>query len=591
MVALLRLHASSLSLPITLTLAPGAAVLVGRRPQLAALEGLALPVHASQIALVPVACPLTSESHLLAWSDGARVHLLDLASTNGSRWRLPPRRRVDASQGEPVDVELGEAVSTPSEAPAPVTWDSAESFRASLAASVSDWLARAGVAAAVRVAPVDGDSRDRTRVPLGDGYCLAVDDARGGAGRRTEFPAMARALDGVWSFVRAQRGEFEAERDCRHDDLILESPAMQAVHRRIYKAARAGLGGILQGASGVGKSALARCFHDHSERRQEPFVEVNLAEDSDDRSLFVARLFGARAGAATGVSRDRVGLVQAAHRGTLFLDEIGCLPLDAQGVLLRFLDTGTYRRFGDAGDAPPGRADVRVVAGTNVDLREAVRAGAFREDLWWRLSGVVLELPPLRDRREDVAAYLRTCRVDLGAGPRPLLELLSPDARAMLDAHPWDGNFRELRGFVARVPLYASGPTVTREVCAEALRAGSLSRPAAAPSAPPPPPHAPAAWDDVMPRAQRLLPLWLAAREEHGFARRAHEPSFDFKVFVEEVIKPLSLARTLGVEHWDALPRRPDPSYQRLAERVGYSDGKSVQELLRIYLLLKRLGA
>jgi hypothetical protein len=201
---------------------------------------------------------------------------------------------------------------------------------------------------------------------------------------------------------------------------------------------------------------------------------------------------------------------------------------------------------------------------------------------------VVLHLPPLRDRREDVTAYLRTCRVDLGAGPRPLLDLLTPDARAMLDAHPWDGNFRELRGFVARVPLYASGPAVTREVCAEALGAGSLSRPAP-PPAPSNPPPAPVAWDDVMTRAHRLLPQWLAAREEHGFAPRAQEPSFDFKVFVEEVVKPLSLARTLGVEHWDALPRRPDPSYQRLAERVGYSDGKSVQELLRIYLLLKRL--
>jgi len=92
-----------------------------------------------------------------------------------------------------------------------------------------------------------------------------------------------------------------------------------------------------------------------------------------------------------------------------------------------------------------------------------------------------------------------------------------------------------------------------------------------------------------MPRALRVLPRWLEARAEHGFGASRGAPEFDFKVFVEEVVKPLSLARTLGVEHWDALPRRPDPSYQRLAERVGYSDGKSVQELLRIYLLLKPL--
>jgi DNA-binding NtrC family response regulator len=430
-------------------------------------------------------------------------------------------------------------------------------------------------------------------VPLGDGFSLAITDARGGAAR-TEFPAWARACDVVWSYVRAQRGEFEAERDGRHDGLIVESAAMQGIHRRIYRAARAGLGGILQGQSGVGKSAFARCFHDHAERRSEPFVEANLAEDSDDRTLFLVRLFGARAGAATGITRDRVGLVQAAHRGTLFLDEIGCLPLDAQGVLLRFLDTGAFRRFGDSGDAPAARADVRVVAGTNVDLRAAVRAGTFREDLWWRLSGVVLEIPPLRERRADVDAFLRAQRVDLGAGARAVLDVLSADARALLDAHPWSGNFRELRGFVARLPLYSDGPTVSRRACEEALRAGSIERG----SSSPPSLRAPAdaalvggAWDDVMSRATRALPRWLEARAEHGFggAARGAVPEFDFKVFIDEVLKPLSLARTLGVEHWSALPRRPEPSYQRMAERVGYSDGKSVQDLLRIYLLLKPL--
>jgi DNA-binding NtrC family response regulator len=585
----LRLHAATLPSPIYVRLAPGAAALVGRRPAVAAVPTATLPVDPERVSLVTVPCPHASENHLLVWHDGARVHLRDLGSTNGSRWLLPAQRAVDVPPADALDLELGEVAAAPSsDAPGPVTWSSDEEYRANVSAAVADWLARQGVPARVSVTASSAGPSDRASVPLGDGYSLALTDPRSGA--RTESPAQARAYDAVWAYVRAQRGEFEAERDGRHDDLVVESAPMQAIHRRIHRAARAGLGGILQGESGVGKSAFARCFHDHSERRGEPFVEANLAEESDDRTLFVARLFGARAGAATGVTRDRVGLVQAAHRGTLFLDEVGCLPLDAQGVLLRFLDTGTFRRFGDAGDAPLGKADVRVVAGTNVDLRGAVRAGTFREDLWWRLSGVVLEIPPLRERRADVEAYLRAQRVDLGAGPRPVLGLLSADARALLDAHPWQGNFRELRGFVARLPLYADGPAVTRRACEDALHAGSLARPAAAPSAPPSGPPAAPAWDDVMTRAMQVFPRWLAVRAEHGFGpSRGPAPAFDFKVFVEEVIKPLSLARTLGVEHWDALPRRPDPSYQRMAERVGYSDGKSVQDLLRIYLLLKPL--
>ncbi len=594
MVTLLRLHAATLATPVQVSLGPGDAALIGRRPSRAALATESLPVPSERVKLVTVACPHTSENHALVWHDGARVHLRDLGSTNGTRWLLPSKRAVDATPVDALDVELGEvAARLEGDAPEPVTWETDDGYRESVRASVSDWIARQGIAARVTVQPSTESATDRGSVPLGDGFSLAITDARGGAAR-TEFPAWARACDVVWSYVRAQRGEFEAERDGRHDDLIVESAAMQAIHRRIYRAARAGLGGILQGQSGVGKSAFARCFHDHSERRGEPFVEANLAEDSDDRTLFLVRLFGARAGAATGVTRDRVGMVQAAHRGTLFLDEIGCLPLDAQGVLLRFLDTGSFRRFGDSADTPAMRADVRVVAGTNVDLREAVRAGAFREDLWWRLSGVVLEIPPLRERRADVDAFLRAQRVDLGAGPRAVLDLLTADARSLLDAHPWSGNFRELRGFVARLPLYADGPTVSRRACEEALLAGSIERG----SSPPPSFRAPAdvaavggAWDDVMSRATRVLPRWLEVRAEHGFggAARGAVPEFNFKVFVDEVLKPLSLARTLGVERWNALPRRPDPSYQRMAERVGYSDGKSVQDLLRIYLLLKPL--
>lgn len=579
-----RLYASGLAVPTTVTLSPNTGALVGRRPHGDPWSARALPGRAEGAARVTVASATVSENHLWLWYDGSSLHGVDLGSTNGTRWRLAPGRAVQAPADAPAELDLGEVSAAPPDGPEAAQWEDEAGFREAVLSAVAGWLAQRGLAARVSVTREGAEGAGRAMVPLGEGWFLAVEDARGVRASQTEFPALARALEVVRAYVRSQRGELEVERDSGHDDLVLASATMRALHRRIGRAARHGLGGILQGESGVGKSALARCFHEHSERRGAPYLETNLAEDSDDRTLFLVKLFGARAGAASGITRDRVGLVRGAHRGTLFLDEVGCLPLEVQGVLLRFLDTGEYRRLGDAGDAPPERADVRVVAGTNVDLRAAVRKGTFREDLWWRLSGVVVEIPPLRERRDDVRAFLAGERVDLGDGPVAVPTLLSAEARAVLEAHPWPGNFRELKGFVARLPLFTDGDPLTGTQCRAALDAGALVRseppPARESAAPSPPPGV--SWDDLMPRALRLLPRLLT--------QRGRDPSvLDVQVLTEEVLLPLCLARALGAEGWTTLPARPEPSYQRMAERIGYRDGKSVRQGLQRYVDLRAL--
>lgn len=580
----LRLRVPGLPSTLERSLDAGGALLVGRRPD-ARLLPAEVRARAGAVELVAVASTAVSEQHCVVWREGASVHVRDLRSTNGTRWVLPAGASVAAAV-DVVSLELAPSVDD-DEPPANAVWSDGPSFREGVRDAVGAWLDARGVACEARVRPLEGEGGGEA-IPLGDGWGLAL-DARRTAGGATRDVRLDRLLPRVWSYVRAQRGAFEVDRDSArdHGELVLASPAIRALHRRITQAAQRGLNGVLLGESGVGKSALARCFHLHAERRDGPYVETNLAEDSDDRKYFQLKLFGARAGASSGITRDQVGLVQAAHGGTLFLDEVGQLPLDVQGMLLRFLDRGAFRRLGEPGDAPERRADVRVVVGDNSDLRERVRAGTFREDLWWRLSGIVLDVPPLRERREDVEALLRREPVTLAGRTAPLFDMLTPEARRfLLESYPWRGNLRELRNFVARVSLYADERAeVDVDVCAAALAGGSLAPPARPPSAAP----APAiddGWADLMPLARRLLPAWLAQDP----SRRAGAAT-DLKALLDEVLRPLCVARALGVEAWEEVPRRPTPSFQAMADALGYADGRSVQAILTRYVELRRLAA
>lgn len=220
------------------------------------------------------------------------------------------------------------------------------------------------------------------------------------------------------------------------DMLVGSSPAMQEVYKRIGKVAQADAAVLILGDTGTGKELVARAIHTHSARRGGPFVPVNCGALPEN--LVESELFGYVKGAFSGADADKPGRFEAADGGTLFLDEVADLPLAAQVKLLRFLDSQTVERLGSIRSIG---LNVRVLAATNRDIQQAIESGAFREDLFYRLAVVQMELPPLRNRGEDVVELAEHFLAQRG-GSRPHL---SAEAVAMLKAHRWPGNVRELR--------------------------------------------------------------------------------------------------------------------------------------------------
>jgi Nif-specific regulatory protein len=268
------------------------------------------------------------------------------------------------------------------------------------------------------------------------------------------------------------------ERQTRSSCPILgDSPAMQALRGTVERLARTDLPVLVLGESGTGKEVVARSVHHHSSRRRGPFVAINCAAIAE--TLLESELFGHVKGAFTGADRDREGCFETANGGTLFLDEIGDLSAGGQAKLLRVLEEKTVYRVGSSRPIP---INTRIVAATNRDLTDAIRAGRFREDLFYRLTIVTIALPPLRERREDVPIlaeyYLEQfCQ---GAGRRP--PRLSEEARARLVSHNWPGNIRELRNLMERVALLgpndqveaADLPLLVRPIAADSEPAGPL---------------------------------------------------------------------------------------------------------------------
>src|SRR5271156_6762956 len=214
---------------------------------------------------------------------------------------------------------------------------------------------------------------------------------------------------------------------------------MRRLADQVRRLAQHALPVLIAGESGTGKELVARALHNEGPRRDRPFVAINVT--ALPRDLVESELFGHERGAFTGAHARRLGAFAEAGGGTLFLDEVGDLPVDAQPKLLRALDGYEVRRVGAAGGGE--RADVRVVAATHAPLEQRVTAGQFRRDLFHRLECFVIPLPPLRDRRGDVAAIARELlrQVASQVGPRTL----TPAAIARLAAHDWPGNVRELR--------------------------------------------------------------------------------------------------------------------------------------------------
>ena len=238
------------------------------------------------------------------------------------------------------------------------------------------------------------------------------------------------------------------ERISRTTRVVAESPAMQAVLKRAHDFADSDAPVVILGESGSGKEVVARALHAASPRRGKSFVAVNVA--ALPAELLESELFGHVRGAFTGATAEKQGLLEAAHGGTLFLDEIAELPLLLQPKLLRALEDGEVRRVGDT------RAfgvDVRFVCATHQDLERRVAAGLFREDLYYRLKVLVLRLPPLRERPEDV---LPLARRFLAEEKRPGPGF-GPEAERLLLAYRWPGNVRELGNVVRHATALARG--------------------------------------------------------------------------------------------------------------------------------------
>ncbi len=231
-------------------------------------------------------------------------------------------------------------------------------------------------------------------------------------------------------------------------DLNTRSPAMQAALDLIGKAAVADAAVLIRGENGTGKGVLARTLHMQSARSGRPFVTVNCPTLSAE--LLASELFGHAKGAFTGAVRDQPGRVEAAEGGTLFLDEIGEIPPQLQAMLLRFLQEKQFERLGETRTR---QANVRVVAATNRDLEADVRAGRFREDLFYRLNVIEVVMPPLRERRDDILRLAtRFLEFFARTAGRPVAEL-SPAAAECLANYAWPGNIRELRNAIERAVI------------------------------------------------------------------------------------------------------------------------------------------
>jgi two-component system response regulator HupR/HoxA len=249
-----------------------------------------------------------------------------------------------------------------------------------------------------------------------------------------------------------------------------EGSPMNAVCDLVARAARFDVAILLTGESGTGKELLARAIHYASGRADKPFVVENCGALPDN--LLESELFGHKRGAFTGAFEDRIGLFQQAHGGTLFLDEIGETTPAFQVKLLRVLQEGEFR---PVGGSRPVSVDVRVIAATNRDLEAEVKAGRFREDLFYRLATVPLRLPALWERPMDIPALARAILAKTGAALGRRAEGFAPATLDCLSAHGWPGNVRELQNEIQRMLVLSDGPVLTPDLLAPQIRQAGLA--------------------------------------------------------------------------------------------------------------------
>ncbi len=242
--------------------------------------------------------------------------------------------------------------------------------------------------------------------------------------------------------------------------IIGRSEALDRALSTAIRVANTDLSVLITGESGVGKEVFSRIIHDNSPRKHNGFIAINCGAIPE--GTINSELFGHEKGAFTGATGDRKGYFETYDKGTLFLDEIGEMPLDTQTYLLRVLETGEFIRVGSSKTL---RTDVRIIAATNVNLEENIRKGKFREDLFYRLSTVPIQMPSLRERREDIYLLFRKFAVDFAEKYRSQPLQLEDGARILLENYAWPGNIRELKNVAEQLSVLSE----SRQIDAAAL--------------------------------------------------------------------------------------------------------------------------
>jgi len=255
------------------------------------------------------------------------------------------------------------------------------------------------------------------------------------------------------------------ERYHKFDNIVGKGPAMRQVFDLIIQAAPSRSTILIQGESGTGKELIARAIHTHSARSERSFVTVNSGNLPPD--LLESNLFGHVKGAFTGAVYPKKGLFEVADRGSIFFDEIGNIPLETQPKLLRVIQEREFMRLGGVETI---KVDVRIIAATNVDLRRMMEEGRFREDLYYRLHVITIQLPPLRDRKDDIPLLVQHFLGKYGEeNGKPALEL-APDALDLLTAYDWPGNVRELENAIERAAVLTPGQKIGVDMIPDQVR-------------------------------------------------------------------------------------------------------------------------
>lgn len=541
----LHIRSAEGDLDLSVQISPGEALLIGRRPEPRHLDWSALrpllaqqgiiwandPFAAPQVRTLTLHSSRASANHILVVVHQEKTLLIDIESRNGSWLYLAPGLPYAAPSGSKLTLMISSpsAESALRSSPPDARWSQTADYGREIKQALTDWLASINVAVEVVLHPAGAE--EAPGFPLADGQTLELCPLA-----TLQFPASELA-DRVRRYIYDQNTRYwQLER--RVAGMVVESPVMRKLLLRTAEAAAAGRRTVLLGPTGVGKELLARSYHVYSARHDGPFVTVNCA--LLDKQLLYAQLFGARRGSFTGAVADITGLIESADGGTLFLDELAEMPLEVQAALLRFLDTrGEYCRLGDTRSR---RVSVQVVCATNAPLEDpSFRTGRFRNDLWYRLASAVLLVPPLRERREDISAYLSS-RILYGSD-RSVAECLSPQALKLVLDDEWPGNFRDLENFIERLPSSAGYGSLSAELCLRLLHEGRVSILPAAESR--------AAVKSLAPSgAGRALTYFMASNDEAQSNRE-----LDWRQLIDEALAAFLVDHGEEAAGWDQLHR------------------------------------